>query len=331
MRLATVREGSLRDGRLVAVSADHARCAPPPDGPRTLQEALEEWERWSEPLAEVCRSLDDGADLPGARPCAEVTFESPLPRAYLWAEGSTYLTHMRRCRLARGAEMPAGVDRAPVVYQAGSDRFLGPRDDIPIGDADWGLDLEATLAVVVDDVARGTGSADALGHVKLVVLVNDLTLRNLLPEETARRVGLFRCKPSRPCAPVAVSPDALGAAWADGLLAATVVCQVRGELLGRLRSEVDAAFGFGELIEHMTTTRSLAAGSVIGSGTVSNEDESRGFGCLAELRATELAGGAAEPELTGYLAEGDHLRVEAYGADGRSVFGAIENAVTADG
>ncbi len=332
LRVATLREGG-PDGLLVAVDAGLERVAPiagpdpaDPDSSRaTLQAALDDWERWEPVLAAACAALDRGEEPEGVRPYVPGELDSPLPRAYVWAEGSTYLSHMRRCRAARGAEMPPGAEETPIVYHGGSGRFLPPTGELEAGDPAWDLDLEATVAVVVDDVPRGTDALAALAHIKLVLLVNDLTFRALLPAEAATGVGLFTSKPERPCAPVAVSPAALGSGWRGDRLASSVRCEVRGERLGELRSEDDCRFGFGELIERMTLTRELRAGTVVGAGTVSNEDARRGYGCIAELRASEILADG-EPS-TPYLTRGDRVRIEALDADRRSTFGALDHVI----
>ncbi len=289
----------------------------------TLQAALEDWAAIEPKLRAAHAKLV--ADRALGQPVDPRELASPLPRAYQWAEGSTYLAHMERLRAARGIPLPPAHGRSPAVYQSGSDSFLGPCDPIPLDDEDWGLDLEATVVVITDDVPIGTSIEDAASHVKLVALANDLTLRNVLTAEYEIGVGFYQSKPARPLAPLAVTPDALGDAWADGGLRATVDCRVNGERLGTVDSGRDCAFTFPELIAHMTRTRSLTAGTLVGSGTVSNRDAVNGFACLAEKRAEELvADGTAT---TPFLRAGDRVRVEALGADGRSLFGAIDQLV----
>lgn len=321
MHLATLREGG-RDGTLVVVNSRLERWAAPA-GVRTLQAALDGWDVAAPALEAAAAAL---ATDPGTgRPLDPQALHAPLPRAYQWAEGSTYLSHMRRCRAARGVAMPPDAETSPTVYQSGSDVFLAPRDPIGLGDEAWGLDLEATVAVIVDDVPQGTDAEAALAHIKLVVLVNDLTLRNVLPREFAAGVGLYQCKPARPVAPIAVTPAALGHAWAGDRLRAQVRCTVNGDRLGDLDAGADCRFGFGALIAHMASTRPLGAGTVVGSGTVSNLDEANGTGCIIERRALQTLTG--EEELMPYLRAGDSVTVEAFDPGGRSLFGAIDQTV----
>ena len=323
MRLATLRAGG-RDGTLVVVDGRRERWAAP-EGIATLQAALDDWEAAAPALEATATALE--AD-PGAGWSVNAEeFHAPLPRAYQWAEGSTYLSHMRRCRAARGVAMPPDAEASPTIYQSGSDVFLAPRAPIGLGDPEWGLDLEATVAVVVDDVPQGTDAEAALAHIRLVVLVNDLTLRNVLPREFATAVGLYQCKPARPVAPIAVTPASLGEAWVGDRLRARVRCTVNGERLGDLDSGADCRFGFGVLIAHMAVTRPLAAGTLVGSGTVSNLDETRGTGCIIERRALQALAG--EEPLMPYLQDGDTVEVEALDARGRSLFGAISQTVRA--
>lgn len=310
-----------RDGRLVVVSDDRERHLPGPV--ETLQRAIESWEE----LAPGLRELDAELAAGGGEPLPTERLLAPFPRAVQYCEGSTYLSHMERCRAARGAALPPGHGEEPAVLQGGSDRFLGPAEPIGLADPAWGLDLEATVAVVVDDVPRGVTEAEAAGHVKLLMLTNDLTLRNVLPLEFAKGIGFFQAKPLRPFAPFAVSVDSLGDHWRDGLLHATVKSWVRGRQLGAVLSGVDCYFNFPRLIAHAALTRPLAAGTVIGSGTISNHDDRNGFGCLAEQRAVETMAGEA---LTPYLQPGDSVKVEAFTEDGASLFGAMDALVVAD-
>jgi fumarylacetoacetate (FAA) hydrolase len=316
MRLATLKSGG-RDGTLVVVSDDHGRCVPA--GIPTLQAALEDWPAASAAFAAATAQLADGD------PIDLDALHAPLPRAFQWAEGSTYHAHMERMRASRGAELPPDHGAEPAVYNSGSDRFLAPREPIVLADVADGLDLEATIAVIIDDVPMGTKVGDAEEHIKLVVLVNDLTLRNVLPREWTKGVGFYQCKPARSFAPFAVAREALGDAWAGGILHATVECRVNGELLGALDSGRDCAFDFPTLIAYMARTRSLAAGTIIGSGTVANRDPAGGFGAVGEKRAVEIVTGG-EPR-TPWLGHGDRVRIEAFGADGRSLFGALDQTV----
>jgi fumarylacetoacetate (FAA) hydrolase len=321
MNLATLKRTG-PDGALVVVSDDRRRAVAAPDGVGTLQAALDDWDASEPRLRDAAWRLDDdGFALQSG------ALDAPLPRAYQWADASTYLAHMERLRAARGAPLPPEHRTDPIVFNAGSDRFLGPTDPIPLGDEGWGLDLEATIAVVTGDVPAGTNAEEAPAHVRLVLLANDLTLRHLLPAEAAKGVGFFQCKPARSFAPVAVTPDGLGEAWDGALLHATVECSVNGDALGALDSARDCAFDFGAVIAHMTMTRSLAAGTIVGSGTVSNRDPAAGFGCLAEKRALEST--ASGQPATPYLRTGDRVRIEAFDRSGRSLFGAIDQTVAA--
>lgn len=324
MRLGSLR-GPGRDGTLVLISADRERALRTPGGIPTLQAALDDWEG-SEPRLESLAELLDAGGKSGERlDCAALL--SPLPRALQWADASSYLTHMERIRAARGMELPPEHRHEPILYQSGSDAFLSPTEDIGLADEQWGLDLEATVAVVTDDVPQGTSVQDAPAHIKLVMLTNDLTLRNLMPSEYAKGVGPYRAKPARAYAPIAVSAQTLGDTWSGTLLNATVRSWVNGELLGEPNSGRDCAFDFAALIGYMTMTRSLAAGTIIGSGTVSNRDEPSGYSCLAEKRAVEtLRDGSAT---TPWLRHGDVVRIEAYDAGGGSLFGAMQQRVVA--
>jgi fumarylacetoacetate (FAA) hydrolase len=332
VKLASLKGG--RDGRLVAVSRDLAWCVDASPVAATLQAALDDWER-AEPQL---KALADELEYGGA---AQVRFHeheaaSPLPRAYQWADGSAYVNHVALVRQARGAEMPASFWTDPLIYQGGSDGFLGPRDPIPLSDEAWGCDLEAEVAVIVGDVPQGADREAGLAAVRLVMLVNDVSLRNLIPGELAKSFGFFQSKPASAFSPVAVTPDELGAAWTGGKLHRPMLAAVNGAELGRPDAGVDMTFDFGQLIAHAARTRSLAAGSIIGSGTVSNRDPDGGpgrpiaeggvgYSCLAELRTVEtLRHGAPR---TPFLKGGDTVRIEMLGADGRSIFGAIEQQV----
>jgi fumarylacetoacetate (FAA) hydrolase len=322
MRLGSL-PGPGRDGTLVVIAADGGRAVRNPAGISTLQAALDDWPEAEPRLRSVAERLEDDPD--SGEEIDLDALHSPLPRAYQWCDASTYLSHMERIRAARGMALPPGHDREPILYQSGSDAFLAPREDIELWDEGWGLDLEATIAVVTDDVPRRTTVAQAPLHVKLVMLTNDLTFRHLMPAEYAKGVGPYRAKPARAYAPVAVTPDGLAGAWSGTLLHATISSWVNGELLGSPDSGRDCAFDFAELIAYLTMTRSLAAGTIIGSGAVSNRDERAGFSCLAEKRAVETSRGTEA--LTPLLSDGDVVRIEASGAGGASLFGALEQRV----
>ena len=258
-------------------------------------------------------------------PFAACDCAAPLPRAYQWADGSAYLSHMELVRKARGAEMPDSLRREPLIYQGGSDSLLGPCDPIVVADAAWGIDFEAEVAVVTDDVPPGVSPAQAAAHIKLVMLANDVSLRHLIPAELAKGFGFFQSKPSSAFSGLAVTPDELGAAWDGAKLSLPLLSHVNGELFGQPNAGSDMNFGFPQLIAHAARTRPLGAGSIVGSGTVSNTDRSVGCSCIAERRMLEtLEYGAAR---TPFLQFGDRIRIEMLDASGRSIFGAIEQTV----
>ncbi|MFI4973866.1 MAG: fumarylacetoacetate hydrolase family protein [Caulobacterales bacterium] len=335
MKLASLKGG--RDGRLVVVSRDLAWCVDAaPVAPPTLQAALDDWDRARPQLQALAESLDQG-EAP-RRPFHEEQAASPLPRAYQWADASAYVNHVALVRQARGAQMPESFWTDPLMYQGGSDGFLGPRDPIPLADEAWGCDLEAEVAVVTGDVPRGADREAALAAVRLVMLVNDVSLRNLIPGELAKSFGFFQSKPASAFSPAAVTPDELGEAWRDGKLHLPMLVTLNGRPLGRPDAGVDMTFDFGRLIAHAARTRSLCAGSIVGSGTISNRgpdggpgrpiaEGGLGYACLAEQRTVEtLLHGAPR---TPFLGAGDVVRIEMRDAQGRSIFGAIEQAVAA--
>ena len=332
MKLASLKSG--RDGRLVVVSQDLAWFAEAGDAAPTLQAALDDWARTEPILKAIAASIEIGG-VPRLR-FHEHEAMSHLPRAYQWADGSAYVNHVALVRQARGAEMPASFWTDPLMYQGGSDGFLGPRDPIPLADETWGCDLEAEVAVIVGDVPQGADRDLSLAAVRLVMLVNDVSLRNLIPDELAKSFGFFQSKPASAFSPVAVTPDELGDAWLGGKLHLPMRVALNDAEFGRPDAGVDMTFDFGQLTAHAAKTRWLAAGSIIGSGTVSNRDEDGGpgrpiaeggvgYSCLAELRTVEtLRHGAPK---TPFLKAGDRVRIEMLGADGRSIFGAIEQSV----
>jgi fumarylacetoacetate (FAA) hydrolase len=334
MKLASLKQG--RDGRLVVVSDDLAWCAAPPPMYPTLQSALDDWHHAEPVLRGVAESLSHDA-VPHAR-FHERDAASPLPRAYQWADGSAYVNHVELVRKARGAEMPASFWTDPLMYQGGSDEFLGPRDPIPFVDGSWGLDLEAEVVVVTGDVKRGASREDALGLILLVGLVNDVSLRGLIPAELGKGFGFVQSKPASALSPVFVTPDALGDRWRDGKLHGVLSVDVNGQPFGRADAGEDMTFDFGTLVAHLAKTRNIGAGSIIGSGTVSNRDADggpgrpvadggRGYSCIAELRTVETIrhGAPATP----FLGAGDVVRIEMLDERHHSVFGAIEQRVTA--
>jgi len=323
VKLASLRNGT-RDGQLLVVSRDLSRAVPVPHVASNLQAALDDWSRTAARLEQVALDLEDGR-VPGSFPFQPTQVLAPLPRAHHWVDGSAYVNHVELVRKARGAEMPASFWTDPLVYQGGSDDFLAPTADVPVPDEDYGIDLEAEVAVVTDDVPMATSTAGARGHIRLLMLVNDWSLRNLIPAELAKGFGFYQSKPATAFSPVAVTPDELGDAWDGGKVSLPLVSHVNGELVGHPEAGVDMTFDFPRLIEHVTRTRRLGAGAIVGSGTVSNYDRSRGSSCLAERRMLEqIEHGRA---ITPFLRFGDRVRIEMLDRDGQSIFGAIDQKV----
>jgi fumarylacetoacetate (FAA) hydrolase len=322
MKLATLRDGS-RDGKLVIVSRDLSRAMPVPRIAATLQEALDNWARCSPLLREAAESIDKG-DTPAAGFPLERAL-APLPRAYQWVDGSAYVNHVELVRKARGAEMPASFWTDPLVYQGGSDDFLAPLDDVPMSSEELGIDLEGEVAVITDDVSMGTTSDQAREHIKLLMLVNDWSLRNVIPGELAKGFGFYQSKPATAFSPVAVTPDELGEAWDGGKINLPLTVEINGAPFGKPEAGVDMTFDFPQLLAHITKTRNARAGTILGSGTISNYDRSRGSACLAERRTLEqLEHGKPT---TPFLRFGDRVRIEMFDAQGRSIFGAIDQRV----
>ena len=327
MKLASLKAG--RDGRLAVVSGDLTRAAGADAIAPTLQHALDQWAEVEPGLRRMATLLESGtADR--AFPFDEAACASPLPRAYQWVDGSAYVTHVELVRMARKAELPARFWTDPLMYQGASDSFVGPRDPIPATSEDWGLDLEAEVAVITDDVPMGTPAALAGRHIKLVLLVNDVTARALIPDELAKGFGFLHGKPASAFSPVAVTPDELGEAWRDNRLHLPLLSFVNGKPLGRPDAGTDMTFDFAQLIEHAAKTRRLGAGTIVGSGTVANEaarDQASDIGhsCLAERRMLETIWHGSPT--TPWLACGDRVRIEMRDAAGRSIFGAIDQEV----
>lgn len=320
MKLATVKDGT-RDGVLVVVSKDLTRCARVPHIARTLQDALDDWAAKAPALVEAARALEAGGGA-AFDPAAAM---APLPRAYQWCDGSAYLNHVELVRKARKAEMPPEYYDDPLMYQGGSDSMIGPRDDVEALDEAHGIDFEAEVAVVTDDVPMAVTAQTALGHVKLVMLVNDVSLRNLIPAELAKGFGFFQSKPSSAFSPVAVTPDELGDAWRGGKVHLPLRAELNGKLFGSPDAGTDMNFDFGRLIAHAARTRPLGAGTIVGSGTVSNRDRAVGSCCIAEVRTIETIE-KGKPE-TPFMKFGDRIRIEMLSADGTSIFGAIDQKV----
>lgn len=323
MKLATIKDGS-RDGCLVVVNKALNKAVKVADIAPTLQYALDNWQALAPRLSEMYLALNQGA-LAGAFAFDETQCHSPLPRAYQWADGSAYVNHVELVRKARGAEMPATFWTDPLMYQGGSDSFIGPRDDIALGSEDWGIDFEAEVAVITDDVPMGVSAEDAGQHIKLIMLVNDVSLRGLIPGELAKGFGFFQSKPSSSFSPVAITPDELGDAWQGGKVQLPLVSHLNGKLFGEPQCGVDMTFNFDTLVAHAAKTRPLGAGAIVGSGTISNYDRSKGSSCLAEVRMLEtLEFGAPK---TPFMRFGDRVRIEMLDERGQSLFGAIDQQV----
>lgn len=326
MKLATLRRGG-RDGTLVVVDRSLARAVEAGGIVATLQAALDDWSEVAPQLGELARRLEAGT-APGAFAFDPAEAAAPLPRAFQWVDASAYLNHVELVRKARGAPMPAAAWTDPIMYQGGSDSFLGPRDPIPVADeAEWGADFEAEIAVIVDDVPMGSSREEAMAAIRLVVLLNDVSLRGLIPAELAKGFGFVHGKPSTAFAPIAVTSDEFGGAWDGTKLHLPVTVHLNGALVGSPNAGTDMAFDFPALVVHAAKTRRLSAGSIVGAGTVSNRDRGTGVCCLAERRMIETIDDGAPR--TPFLRIGDAVRIDVAGRDGRSVFGAIEQRVVA--
>ena len=323
MKLATLNTGG-RDGRLIVVSRDLKRAVAASEVALSLQAVLDDWHTKAPKLAQLSAALNTGraADAFDFDPnrCA-----SPLPRAYQWADGSAYVNHVELVRKARGAQMPPSFWTDPLMYQGGSDSFLGPCEPILAQSEEWGIDLEAEVAVITDDVPMGVDLDNAPQHIRLVMLVNDVSLRNLIPNELGKGFGFFQSKPSSAFSPVAVTPDELGEAWNGRKLSLPVIVHINGSQFGEPNAGDDMTFDFPQLIAHAAKTRPLAAGTIVGSGTISNLDRSRGAACIAEKRMLETIDGGKP--ITPFLRFGDRVRIEMRDADGNSIFGAIDQEV----
>ena len=332
MKLASLKHG--RDGRLVVVSGDLAWCADATNIAPTLQAALDDWDRLAPALRNLAVDLEHEA-IPRER-FHEREAASPLPRAYQWADGSAYVNHVALVRQARGAELPDSFWHDPLMYQGGSDAFLAPRDPIPLKDESWGCDLEGEVVVVTGDVPMGASRDEALAAVRLVGLTNDVSLRNLIPGELAKGFGFFQSKPASAFSPVFVTPDALGGWWRDGKLHRKLMVDLNGRPFGRANAAEDMTFDFGTLIAHAARTRTLGAGTIIGSGTVSNRDADGGpgkpvaeggvgYSCIAEIRMIETIRDGTPS--TPFLKAGDRVRIWMEDDRHHPIFGAIEQTV----
>ena len=325
MKLATYSDGS-RDGHLVVVSRDLSSAHYASAIATRLQQVLDDWNFLSPQLEDLYQTLNQGK----ARHA--FNFEpakcmAPLPRACQWADGSAFINHVELVRKARHAEVPESFYTDPLMYQGGSDDFLGPCDDIVCASEDFGIDFEAEVAVITGDVAMGTAPDAALESIRLLMLANDVSLRNLIPAELAKGFGFLQSKPATAFSPVAVTPDEIGGAWQGGRVHLNLESVWNGKRVGLCSAGPEMTFHFGQLIAHLCKTRNVRAGSIIGSGTVSNRDWGRGYSCIAEKRAIETIEGGAPK--TAFMRYGDTIRIEMKGADGMTVFGAIEQRVAA--
>jgi fumarylacetoacetate (FAA) hydrolase len=323
MKLATYKDGS-RDGQLVVVSRDLSTAHFANGIATRLQQVLDDWGFLSPQLEDLYATLNGGKARHAFAFDPKLCM-APLPRAYQWADGSAYLNHVELVRRARNSEVPASFYEDPLMYQGGSDDFLGPCDDAHFASADWGIDFESEIAVVTGDVEMSTGPDQALESIRLLMLVNDWSLRNLIPAELAKGFGFFQSKPATAFGPVAVTPDELGESWAGGRVHLNVESQWNGKRVGLCAAGDEMTFHFGQLIAHIAKTRRVRAGSVVGSGTISNKDWARGYSCIAEKRAIETIESGAPK--TAFMQDGHRIRIEVKGKDGHSLFGAIDQQV----
>jgi fumarylacetoacetate (FAA) hydrolase len=327
MKLATLKDGS-RDGQLAVVSRDLSTAHLATEIVGTLQRALDDWAFFEPQLEDLYEALNLGrARYPFAFDTKRAM--APLPRAFQWADGSSFVNHVELVRRARGAEMPESFWHDPLMYQGGSDDFIGPTDDIILASEEWGIDFEGEVAVILDDVPMGTTAATAAAHIRLVMLVNDVSLRNLIPAELAKGFGFFQSKPASSFSPVAVTPNELAGAWRDGKVHRPLSVVWNGRKVGQPNAGIDMVFNFPELIAHITKTRSARAGSIVGSGTISNKDANVqpeiGYACIAEKRCLETI--EAGKPTTEFMKFGDTIRLEMFDEEGRSIFGAIDQKV----
>jgi fumarylacetoacetate (FAA) hydrolase len=333
MKLATLKKGG-RDGTLVVVNRALTHCRAVPAIARTLQAALDDWAEVEPQLRQIYEALNSGA-FSDPDPFDQNACHSPLPRAYQWADGSAYVNHVELVRRARGAELPASFWTDPLIYQGGSDSFVGPRDPVLALSEEWGIDLEAEVAVVTGDVKMGATAEQCAPAIRLLMLVNDVSLRNLIPGELAKGFGFFQSKPASAFSPVAITPDELGADWKEGRVHRPLTVHLNGQLFGQPDAGTDMIFNFPQLLAHVSKTREMVAGSIIGSGTVSNKQGGLngssiahggvGYCCLAEVRMYETIE-TGKPQ-TSYLQFGDTVRIEMFDRNGASIFGAIEQCV----
>lgn len=324
MKLASI-DNKTRDGQLVVVNKDLTKAVIVSEIAKTMQAAIDNWAVIEPKLKAVYQDLNANK-LSDAFDFSSVRILAPLPRAYHWADGSAYVTHVELVRKARNAELPESFWTDPLMYMGASDAFIGPNDDIEIEDEAWGIDFESEVAVITDDVPPGTNAKDALNHIKLITIINDVSLRNLIPNELSKQFGFYQSKPWTSFAPVVVTPDELGGDWKDGKLHLSLNSTLNGTLIGSPNAGVDMTFNFGQLVAHAAKTRSLMAGTVIGSGTVANQGSPNGSSCLAEVRCLEIIkdGTASTP----FMSFGDRIEIEMKDKDGKSIFGKINQVVT---
>lgn len=323
MKLGSLKEGG-RDGSLVVVSRDMTRAVRATGIAEILQHALEDWSNIAPRLNTLYEALNAGS-AEGAFDLDPATLAAPLPRAYEFVDGSAYLPHVERVRKARGAEVPESFYTDPLMYQAVSAGFMGPRDPVRVTSEEYGIDLEAELVVITDDVPMAVSAEDAAGHIQLVGLVNDVSLRNLIPGELAKGFGFLQAKPRSSLSPVFVTPDEIGDAWRDTKVHLPMLTHVNGKWFGAPQAGVDMQFNFAQLVAHAARTRPLSAGTIVGSGTIANEDTTLGASCFAELRTVEaLRDGKPS---TPFMSFGDTVRIEMHDSDGNSIFGAIEQRI----
>ncbi|WP_159818456.1 fumarylacetoacetate hydrolase family protein [Colwellia sp. 20A7] len=327
MKLATLKNNT-RDGQLVVVSRNLEKAIAVPNIAITLQNALDNWQEVAPKLTLIYNTLNktvSNTDMDGVIDFEQSNCESPLPRAYQWADGSAYVNHVELVRKARNAEMPETFWTDPLMYQGGSDAFIGPYDDINVASESYGIDFESEVAVITDDVPMGASVEQAASHIKLLMLVNDVSLRNLIPGELAKGFGFFSSKPSSAFSPVAITPDELGTAWNGKKLHLPLITYLNDTLFGKPNCGVDMTFDFPTIVAHAAKTRPLSAGCIVGSGTISNYDRSAGSSCLAEKRMLEIvANGTASTE---FMKFGDKVRIEMLDDNGDSIFGAINQKV----
>ncbi|MDG1709021.1 MAG: fumarylacetoacetate hydrolase family protein [Emcibacteraceae bacterium] len=321
MKLASLKHG--RDGKLVVVSKDLSKYVDAASVAPTMQAALDEWANCEPKLISLYNDLENGSFSGEAfDPCS---CDAPLPRSYHWVDGSAYVTHVELVRKARGAELPPSFWEDPLVYMGASDAFIGPCDDVMAGSEDWGIDLEAEVAIITDDVPAGTKSESALKHIKLISILNDVSLRNLIPAELGKQFGFYQSKPQTAFAPVFVTPDELGDAWHDAKVHLPLHAILNGEKVGSPNAGIDMTFDFARLVEHCAKSRALIAGTVIGSGTVSNKGSHDGSCCLAEVRCLEtIADGKPS---TPFMSFGDRVEIDMFDEDGNTIFGRINQKV----